>query len=81
MKQVGLSESSQTTGQAPSRRSGNLRLPQLLDQRALSEELNVTSAAAEKIMRQVPKVHFPGLRKVYVKRDDVIRVIEEATRL
>jgi len=25
-------------------------------------------------------VHVPGLRKVYVKRDDVLRVIEEGTR-
>lgn len=55
-------------------------LPRLIDQRGISEELGVTRAAAEKIMRQVPKIHFPGLRKVYVKRDDVVRVIEEGTR-
>jgi hypothetical protein len=55
-------------------------LPRLIDQRGIAEELGVTRAAAEKIMRQVPKVHVPGLRKVYVKRDDVLRVIEEGTR-
>ena len=56
-------------------------LPRLMDQRGISEELGVTRAAAEKIMRQVPKVHIAGLRKVYVKRDDIFRVIEEGTRL
>jgi hypothetical protein len=55
-------------------------LPRLIDQRGIAEELGVTRAAAEKIMRQIPKVHVPGLRKVYVKRDDVVRVIEEGTR-
>ena len=51
-------------------------LPRLIDQRGIADELGVTSAAAEKIMQQVPKVHVPGLRKVYVKRDDVVRMIE-----
>ena len=65
--------------------SGGLRdpgvlLPRLIDQRGIADELGVTRAAAEKIMRQVPKVHVPGLRKVYVKRDDVVRMIEEGTR-
>lgn len=55
-------------------------LPRLIDQRGIADELGVTRAAAEKIMRQVPKVHVPGLRKVYVKRDDVVRMIEEGTR-
>jgi hypothetical protein len=56
-------------------------LPHLIDQRGIAEELGVTRAAAEKIMRQVPKIHVPGLRKVYVKRQDIVRVIEEGTRL
>lgn len=66
--------------EAPPKRSSRL-LPRLIDQRGITEELGVTRAAAEKIMRQVPKVHIPGLRKVYVKRDDIVRVIEEGTRL
>lgn len=56
------------------------RLPSLMDQRTISSELGVTPAAAEKIMRQVPKVHFNGLRKVYVKRTDVQELLDEATR-
>lgn len=55
-------------------------LPRLLDQRGIAEELGVTRAAAERIMQQVPKVHVKGLRKVYVKRDDVMRMLEEGTR-
>jgi hypothetical protein len=55
-------------------------LPTLLDQRGIMEELGVTRAAAEKIMRQVTKVHLPGLRKVYVKREDVRELIDEGTR-
>jgi len=56
------------------------RLPRLIDQRGIVEELGVTRAAAEKIMRLVPKVHVAGLRKVYVKRDDVLGLIEDGTR-
>jgi hypothetical protein len=51
-------------------------LPRLLDQRGIADELGVTRAAAERIMRQIPKVHVAGLRKVYVKREDGLRVIE-----
>jgi hypothetical protein len=54
-------------------------LPELLDAKALQAELGVTRAAAEKIMRQVPKVNIAGLRKIYVKRADVVRLIEERT--
>jgi len=56
------------------------QLPRLIDQRGIAEELGVTRAAAEKIMRLVPKVHVTGLRKVYVKREDVLHVIEDGTR-
>jgi hypothetical protein len=51
----------------------------LIDQRGIVDELGVTRAAAEKIMRLVPKVHVAGLRKVYVKRDDILRLLEEGT--
>lgn len=65
----------------PMRRGRDVaQLPRLIDQRGITDELGVTSAAAEKIMRQVPKVHVPELRKVYVKRDDVLRLIEDGTR-
>jgi hypothetical protein len=46
-------------------------LPELLDCKALQRETGLSRAAAEKLMRQVPKVQIPGLRKVYVTRADV----------
>ena len=55
------------------------RLPSLLDSKALQAELGVTRAAAEAIMRRLPIIQPPGLRKVYVKRADVARFIEECT--
>ena len=66
--------------QRASVRGTRAALPRLIDQRGIVDELGVTRAAAEKIMRLVPKVHVAGLRKVYVKRDDVQRLLEEGTR-
>lgn len=54
-------------------------LPQLLDCGGIQRELGVKRAAAEAIMRQLPKVVVPGLRKVYVRRDDVHRLVTEST--
>ena len=54
-------------------------LPQLLDAKALQAELGVTRAAAEAIMRRLPVVSIEGLRKTYVRRDDVQRYLEERT--
>ena len=54
-------------------------LPELLDAKHLEAELGVTRAAAEAIMRQLPVVQFEGLRKVYVRRGDVRRLLEERT--
>ena len=42
-------------------------LPELLDARHLQAELGVTRAAAEAIMRRLPVVQVPGLRKTYVQ--------------
>jgi hypothetical protein len=55
------------------------RLPELLDCKALMAELGVTRAVAEKLMRQLPIVTFPEIRKVFVRRSDVERLIEERT--
>jgi hypothetical protein len=55
------------------------RLPELLDCRGLMAELNVKRAVAEKLMRQLPVVTFPEIRKVYVRRDDVRRYLETRT--
>jgi hypothetical protein len=54
-------------------------LPELLDAKHLAAELGVTRAAAEAIMRQLPVIQFEGLRKVYVRRGDVRRLLEERT--
>ena len=54
-------------------------LPQLLDARTLRVELGVTRAAAEAIMRQVPAVVVPGLRKAYCRRSDVLALLERCT--
>jgi hypothetical protein len=55
------------------------RLPELLDAKGLQAELGVTRAAAEAIMRHMPIVSIEGLRKVYVRRDDVPRYLEART--
>lgn len=55
-------------------------LPQLLDAKHLAAELGVTRASAEAIMRKLPKVEIDGLRKVFVRRADVQRLLEASTR-
>jgi hypothetical protein len=54
-------------------------LPELLDAKALRAELGITRAAAETIMRRLPIVEFEGLRKVYVRRPDVLALIQKST--
>jgi hypothetical protein len=54
-------------------------LPSLLDAKALQAELGITRAAAEAIMRQLPSVQIAGLRKSYVRRDDVAALLERST--
>jgi hypothetical protein len=55
------------------------RLPELLDAKALRAELGVSRAAAEAIIRRLPVVQIEGLRKVYVRREDVSRYLLERT--
>ena len=43
------------------------------------DELGITRAAAEAVMRQLPTVQFSELRKVYVRRSDVAALIEVRT--
>ena len=54
-------------------------LPHLLDCKGLQLEHGVTRAAADKIMEPLPEVRLPGLRKRYVRRSDVERLLEEHT--
>jgi hypothetical protein len=55
------------------------RLPELLDAKGLQAELGVTRAAAEAVMRRLPLIQIEGLRKVYVRRQDVAALIEAST--
>jgi hypothetical protein len=55
------------------------RLPELLDAKALQGELGVTRATAEAIMRRLPVVKIEGLRKTFVRRADVARLLERCT--
>ena len=55
------------------------RLPELLDCKALRDELGVSRAAAEAIMRRLPVVQIEGLRKTFVRREDVRRYLEART--
>jgi hypothetical protein len=59
---------------------GDESLPRLLDSRSLRNELGISRAAAEAIMRQLPVIEPPGLRKVYVRRTDVHRFLEGCLR-
>jgi hypothetical protein len=54
-------------------------LPELLDAKRLQAELGVSRAVAEKLMRRLPLVVFEDLRKVYVRRDDLVRLVEQRT--
>ena len=55
------------------------RLPELLDAKALQLELGVSRAAAGAIMRRLPIVQIEGLRKIYVRRPDVVAYLESRT--
>lgn len=52
----------------------------LMDRAAIMRELGVKRGAAERIMLDLPKVEFPNLAKVYVRRSDVFRLVDESTR-
>ena len=54
-------------------------LPELLDEKRLREELGVSRAAAQAIMRALQVVVIEGFRKTYVKRPDVERLLDERT--
>jgi UDP-N-acetyl-D-mannosaminuronic acid transferase (WecB/TagA/CpsF family) len=56
------------------------RFEQLIDCKGIQDELGVTRAAAEKMMRQLPNVQVEGLRKLYVKRSDLKALLERSTK-
>jgi hypothetical protein len=53
---------------------------ELVDNAGIRRWLGVTEAAADAMMRQVPKVCPEGLRKVYVKRRDIERLLEQGSQ-
>lgn len=55
------------------------RLPELLDCKALQAELGVKRATAEAVMRRLPIVQLPELRKTFVRRSDVAALLERCT--
>jgi hypothetical protein len=54
-------------------------LPQLLDAKGLQRELGVSRASAEALIRRVRTVNIEGLRKTFVRRDDVAAYLERRT--
>lgn len=49
----------------------------LLTATDIQREYGLKRAAAEQVMRHVPKVMVPGLRRVYVRREMVERRLSE----
>jgi len=52
----------------------------LFDCARLARELGISRKAAEAIMRDLPKQHVPGLRKVYVRGEDVQQLLDANVR-
>lgn len=57
-----------------------LELQGLYDQARIVRELGVSRAAAQKFMYDLPKQLVPGLRKVYVRGDDLQKLLDENLR-
>lgn len=57
----------------------NATLPKLIDCAGVMRELGVKRGVAEAYMRALPKVTVPGNRKVFVKRADLQRLLDEHT--
>ncbi len=54
-------------------------LPALVDCRGIMEETGMKRNVVEAIMRELPKVTIDGKRKVFVRRSDVARYLDERT--
>ena len=54
-------------------------LPELLDAKKLQAELGISRSVAESLMRRLPVVTFEGVRKVYVRRQDVAALLQAST--
>jgi hypothetical protein len=54
-------------------------LPKLIDCAGIQRELGVKRGVAEAYMRPLPKVKVPDSRKVFVKRADLEKLLNEHT--
>jgi hypothetical protein len=61
------------------RQTAGTPLPELIDQKGLREALGVGHATVEAIFRRLPVVALPGHRKVFVRREDVRRLLDQHT--
>jgi len=55
-------------------------LPKLLDTKGICDELGVKRSVAEAIIRKIPKQEIPGCRRLLVRRDDVLALLEKNRR-
>lgn len=52
-------------------------LPRLVDRKTVAAETGLTRAAVDAIFRNVEVIVLPGCRKVFARREDVRRLIDE----
>jgi|NGEPerStandDraft_5_1074534.scaffolds.fasta_scaffold102269_2 hypothetical protein len=55
------------------------RLPELLDRKQLAAETGFGRATVDWVFGRLPVVALPGHRKVFVRREDVARLLTEHT--
>ena len=63
----------------PAAASESTALPKLLDRKTLAAEMGLPRSAVDVVFRSLPVVALPGLRKPMVRREDVLRLLEEST--
>lgn len=55
------------------------RLPQLIDRKMLQTETGLPRSGVDAIFQALPVITLPKHRKVYVRREDVDRLLQEGT--
>lgn len=53
--------------------------PRLVDRSGLRAELGVSAATADEIFRRLPTVRIPGIRREWLKREDLEAALERWT--
>ena len=59
--------------------TGPESLPALVDRKQLAAETGLTRAAIDRVFVELPVVVLPGLRKSFVRRADVARLLDAST--